>query len=190
MVKSTLHKISTTIASSAGCIMFEETLYQSTAAGKPFVDVLREQGIIPGIKVDTGLQVGRAHLQSTLDSQPSPALMRMSLIAWHACSCCVALLQRMHALLETQDHLGLRVQWELQQLMKELHELHALRQVLPGTDGETATQGLDGLGDRCKAYYAQGARFAKCVLGWRAWRFQLSQSCRRSCSFCVACGRS
>lgn len=37
--------------------MFEETLYQSTAAGKPFVDVLREQGIIPGIKVDTGLQV-------------------------------------------------------------------------------------------------------------------------------------
>ncbi|KAK9831900.1 hypothetical protein WJX81_006849 [Elliptochloris bilobata] len=76
----------------SGCIMFDETLYQSTAAGKPFVDVLREQGIIPGIKVDTGLQV------------------------------------------------------------------------LPGTDGETATQGLDGLGDRCKAYYAQGARFAK----WRA----------------------
>ena len=40
----------------SGCIMFEETLYQSTAAGKPFVDVLREQGIVPGIKVDTGLQ--------------------------------------------------------------------------------------------------------------------------------------
>ena len=37
--------------------MFEETLYQSSAAGKPFVDVLREQGIVPGIKVDTGLQV-------------------------------------------------------------------------------------------------------------------------------------
>ncbi len=34
--------------------MFEETLYQSTADGKPFVDVLNEQGIIPGIKVDTG----------------------------------------------------------------------------------------------------------------------------------------
>jgi len=33
-----------------------------------------------------------------------------------------------------------------------------------GTDGETATQGLDGLGDRCKKYYEQGARFAK----WRA----------------------
>jgi fructose-bisphosphate aldolase class 1 len=36
-----------------------------------------------------------------------------------------------------------------------------LAQVIPGTDGETATQGLDGLGDRCKAYYKQGARFAK-----------------------------
>jgi len=76
----------------SGCIMFEETLYQSTADGKPFVNVLRDQGIVPGIKVDTGLQV------------------------------------------------------------------------LPGTAGETATQGLDGLGDRCKAFYKQGARFAK----WRA----------------------
>ncbi len=32
------------------------------------------------------------------------------------------------------------------------------------TDGETATQGLDGLGKRCADYYAAGARFAK----WRA----------------------
>lgn len=36
--------------------MFEETLYQSTADGKPFVNVLRDQGIVPGIKVDTGEQ--------------------------------------------------------------------------------------------------------------------------------------
>jgi fructose-bisphosphate aldolase class I len=36
--------------------------------------------------------------------------------------------------------------------------------VIEGTDGETATQGLDGLGDRCKAYYEKGCRFAK----WRA----------------------
>jgi len=35
---------------------------------------------------------------------------------------------------------------------------------LPGTDSETATTGLDGLGDRCKKYYEGGARFAK----WRA----------------------
>ncbi|KAM3578084.1 hypothetical protein VYU27_000182 [Nannochloropsis oceanica] len=76
----------------SGAIMFDETLYQKTSEGKPFVDVLREQNILPGIKVDTGLQN------------------------------------------------------------------------MFGTDGETATQGLDGLGDRCKAYYKQGARFAK----WRA----------------------
>lgn len=46
--------------SSALCIpgttcRFEETLFQSTADGKPFVDVLKEQGIMAGIKVDTGL---------------------------------------------------------------------------------------------------------------------------------------
>lgn len=33
-----------------------------------------------------------------------------------------------------------------------------------GTDGETATQGLDGLADRCKTFYSKGCRFAK----WRA----------------------
>jgi fructose-bisphosphate aldolase, class I len=70
--------------------MFEETLYQSSKDDKPFVDILNEQGIKPGIKVDTGLQV------------------------------------------------------------------------LPGTNGETATQGLDGLGDRMKAYRAQ-ARSSHCM---------------------------
>lgn len=35
---------------------------------------------------------------------------------------------------------------------------------LSGTNGETTTQGLDGLGARCAAYYKAGARFAK----WRA----------------------
>jgi fructose-bisphosphate aldolase class I len=76
----------------SGTIMFDETLFQSSRAGVPFVEVLKQQGILPGIKVDTGLQP------------------------------------------------------------------------IDGTDGETATQGLDGLADRCKRYYQQGARFAK----WRA----------------------
>ena len=35
---------------------------------------------------------------------------------------------------------------------------------LPGTNGETVTQGIDDLDARCKKYYEQGARFAK----WRA----------------------
>ncbi len=68
--------------------MFEETLYQKASTGKQFVDILLAQGIYPGIKVDTGLQV------------------------------------------------------------------------LPGGRGETATQGLDGLLDRAKAYKQQGARYA------------------------------
>lgn len=36
----------------SGAILFEETLYQSTVDGKKMVDVLVEQGIVPGIKVD------------------------------------------------------------------------------------------------------------------------------------------
>jgi len=76
----------------SGAILFEETLYQKTSAGKPFVDVLKEGGVLPGIKVDKG----------TVD--------------------------------------------------------------LAGTNGETTTQGLDGLAQRCQQYYNAGARFAK----WRA----------------------
>jgi fructose-bisphosphate aldolase class I len=40
----------------SGAILFEETLFQSDPAGKPFVEVLNNNGIIPGIKVDTGLK--------------------------------------------------------------------------------------------------------------------------------------
>lgn len=76
----------------SGVILYEETLYQKTSDGRPFVDVLAAGGVVPGVKVDTGL-VGIA-----------------------------------------------------------------------GTDGETATQGLDALGARCARYYEGGARFAK----WRA----------------------
>ncbi|XP_023529057.1 fructose-bisphosphate aldolase 6, cytosolic-like [Cucurbita pepo subsp. pepo] len=76
----------------SGVILYEETLYQKTAAGKPFVDVLLEGGVLPGIKVDKG----------TVE--------------------------------------------------------------LAGTNGETTTQGLDGLAQRCQKYYQAGARFAK----WRA----------------------
>lgn len=39
----------------SGVIMFHETLYQKDSNGKPFVDILKEKGIIPGIKVDKGV---------------------------------------------------------------------------------------------------------------------------------------
>jgi len=38
----------------SGAILFEETLYQKSKDGTPFVDILNKQGVIPGIKVDKG----------------------------------------------------------------------------------------------------------------------------------------
>jgi len=37
-----------------GVILYEETLFQSTAEGKPFVEIIQEAGVVPGIKVDLG----------------------------------------------------------------------------------------------------------------------------------------
>lgn len=75
----------------SGAICFEETLFHKADDGTSFVDLMRAQGIVPGIKVDKGVVP------------------------------------------------------------------------LPFTDGETVTQGIDGLNERCKKYYEAGARFAK----WR-----------------------
>ena len=38
----------------SGMILFDETIRQATRAGAPFARALAEQGILPGIKVDTG----------------------------------------------------------------------------------------------------------------------------------------
>lgn len=40
----------------SGAILYEETLYQNHQNGTPFVDCLNSVGVLPGIKVDTGLQ--------------------------------------------------------------------------------------------------------------------------------------
>lgn len=40
----------------SGCILYEETLFQKNAEGTPMVSLLKKQGIIPGIKVDKGLE--------------------------------------------------------------------------------------------------------------------------------------
>lgn len=39
----------------SGVILFHETLYQKDSNGVPFVKVLQDKGIIPGIKVDKGV---------------------------------------------------------------------------------------------------------------------------------------
>ena len=38
----------------SGVILYDETLRQNAANGTPMVDLLRERGIVPGIKVDRG----------------------------------------------------------------------------------------------------------------------------------------
>lgn len=78
----------------SGVILYDETFHQKNDEGKLFTQVLREQGIVPGIKVDTGVVN------------------------------------------------------------------------LAGSLNEVTTQGLDKLAERCEAYKAGGADFAKwrCVL--------------------------
>ena len=76
----------------SGVILFDETIRQSADTGTPFPKLLADQGVIPGIKVDTG-------------AKP-----------------------------------------------------------LAGAEGETVTEGLDGLRERLAEYHGLGARFAK----WRA----------------------
>lgn len=39
----------------SGVILFHETLYQKTSDGLPFVELLKKNKIIPGIKVDMGV---------------------------------------------------------------------------------------------------------------------------------------
>ncbi|CAM4570832.1 unnamed protein product [Lepidochelys kempii] len=77
-----------------GVIFFHETMYQQGDDGTPFVRMIKDKGIVVGIKVDKGVVP------------------------------------------------------------------------LAGTDGETTTQGLDGLSERCAQYKKDGADFAKwrCVL--------------------------
>jgi len=38
----------------SGIILFDETLYQTTAEGEKFIDIIKKAGVIPGIKVDLG----------------------------------------------------------------------------------------------------------------------------------------
>jgi fructose-bisphosphate aldolase class I len=49
---TTDNKISENIS---GVILFHETVYQKAACGTSFIDILKKKGIIPGIKVDSGV---------------------------------------------------------------------------------------------------------------------------------------
>lgn len=76
----------------SGCIMFEETLYQSTADGVPFVKILQDAGIVPGIKVDTGLQVNCPNPSSSLAVFSVSELFFFVLCTHASCICDIAAL--------------------------------------------------------------------------------------------------
>jgi len=57
-----------------GVILFEETFQQTNKEGRAIVDLFREQGIIPGIKVDKGL----TPLANTLDEKITEGLDGLS----------------------------------------------------------------------------------------------------------------
>jgi len=50
----------------SGAILFDETIRQHTADGTPFIEVLAEAGIVPGIKVDTGTSEMAGHRGETV----------------------------------------------------------------------------------------------------------------------------
>jgi fructose-bisphosphate aldolase class I len=50
----------------SGAILYDETIRQQTRDGTPFVEVLTDAGIIPGIKVDTGTMDMAAHPGETV----------------------------------------------------------------------------------------------------------------------------
>jgi fructose-bisphosphate aldolase class I len=50
----------------SGAILFDETLRQKTAAGKPFAEAMTERGILPGIKVDSGTKPLSLHPGETI----------------------------------------------------------------------------------------------------------------------------
>ena len=57
-----------------GVILFHDTLYQKSKDGVPFVQLIKERGIIPGIKVDKGL----VNLPGTIDETTTQGLDGMA----------------------------------------------------------------------------------------------------------------
>ena len=78
-------------------ILFEETLYQDSSKGVPFVKILQEKGIIPGIKVDKGVVplAGTDGETTTQVSQPSQILLSsMTSDDWLFCTSAMHLVHR------------------------------------------------------------------------------------------------
>ena len=140
----------------SGAILFDETLFQSAADGTQFVDVLKKQGIVPGIKVDTGLEVlpGSDGETSTQVRRARAATIKTALKPASS----VHRSTQTHTQKHTTNNHDTSTQTHTQKHTTHTHT-HTHQPIT-----KTTLQGLDGLGERCKKYYQQGARFAK----WRA----------------------
>jgi Fructose-bisphosphate aldolase class-I len=116
----------------SGSILFEETLYDKAATGEPFVELMKKQGIIPGIKTDKVLKI-------------SPG----------AKICVLQGPQPLCASFDTEQ-LSQAPQPYVSSTAADL--VSAVRQglvPLTNSNGESWTQGLTGLIDRSSEYYKQ-----------------------------------
>ncbi|RWW03668.1 hypothetical protein GW17_00033154 [Ensete ventricosum] len=66
----------------SGAILFEETLYQSTTDGKKFVDCLRKEKIMPGIKVDKVINSHLDDLRTVVSIPCGPSALAVKEAAW------------------------------------------------------------------------------------------------------------
>ncbi|RZR95098.1 hypothetical protein BHM03_00023918 [Ensete ventricosum] len=69
----------------SGAILFEETLYQSTTDGKKFVDCLRQEKVMPGIKVDKVIVTGiceHATMRTVVSIPCGPSALAVKEAAW------------------------------------------------------------------------------------------------------------
>jgi fructose-bisphosphate aldolase class I len=87
----------------SGVILYDETFRQTTAGGTPFPRLLSEQGVIPGIKVDTGAK----QLAGTEDEKVTEGLdgLRERLAEYYEGG---ARFAKWRAVLETGDHIPSR----------------------------------------------------------------------------------
>lgn len=120
-------------------ILFEETLFQNASDGTPFVKMLQDKNIIPGIKVSGDHQTKSAI--SVLGAEEHAAGQGQCHQAAGRSATCHVLPRLVMPFVKQAAHMPLFAMFFCQQVDKGVV-------ALPGTDGETETQGIDDLGKR------------------------------------------
>lgn len=116
-------------------ILFEETLYQNASDGTPFVKMLQDKDIVPGIKAGFAclwLSIPCLFFVAPWSTGRQPCLLEHCLR--QGCPAVPRLGQPAH-----RDALA---------VLPTAVQVDKGVVALPGTDGETETQGIDDLGKR------------------------------------------